>query len=379
MTYAITASSDVSVDAGAAWDGTKFTAEGGSKVTITAKQYKDRIFEGFSVTRDDTGAQVKTSFVEGTSATYTFEMPNSSVKVDAIYTQLESSQVKVINGSGTGVYMEGATVQIKANKAPLGYRFTKWNVLTGNASLDNAASESASFTMPAGAVQVEAVYEQIEYRLSVTSGKGAGSYHMGDQPSLEANWPASGKEFASWTVNTGNAVVSAPDRFYSSLKMPAADVTVTATYKDGPSPAYNTITGIENGGLYLKNTTLTFTAIGNGMDNTNPNPGDYRYRPVSYQVSGVPGNWDKAPYTTSMSITAAGDYTLTVTYAKDVFDGSTWKADGTYDTKTFTFKVSNNIAPATGDSSPIVPLIVTAVIALLIIAGVIIAMRKRKK
>ena len=57
-------------------------------------------------------------------------------------------------------------------------------------------------------------------------------------------------------------------------------------------------------------------------------PGDYRYRPTGYQIGTVTGNWNNAPCTTSMAINAVGQYTLTVNYAKDVFDGKTWNPDG---------------------------------------------------
>ena len=87
-------------------------------------------------------------------------------------------------------------------------------------------------------------------------------------------------------------------------------------YKNGPDPASNTISGLQNDMEYLKSSTLTFNAVGAGMDNTNPNPGDYRYRPTGYQIGSVTGSWTQAPYQTSMAINAVGDYTLTVTSAK---------------------------------------------------------------
>ena len=382
VTYAVVpASKDVMIDGGAKWNGTQFVAAGGKKVTISAKQYGDLFFEGFNVIRDDTGEQIKTKKVASSSVVYTFKMPNSSVTVNAVYSALANNQVEVYNGAGSGTYTEGTTVKITANTAPAGYRFSRWNVITGNVTPGNAEAAQTMFTMPAEAVQVEALYVPIDYTLSVASGKGAGVFHKGDRATIEANWPASGKEFDVWRVNTGNAQVSAPDRFYSSVIMPAANVTVTATYKDGPSPAYNAIQGIDPNGEYLKNTTITFTAVGNGMSNTNPNPGDYRYRPASYQISGVPGSWSNPPYTTSMSITAAGTYTLTVTYAKEIFDGSTWRADGTYDTKSVTFRVVNAMAVATGDESPIglIVGVALAALAVIIAAVVFLVIRRRRR
>jgi LPXTG-motif cell wall-anchored protein len=115
------------------------------------------------------------------------------------------------------------------------------------------------------------------------------------------------------------------------------------------------------------------------MENGNPNPGDYRYRPASYQIGTVGGSWTASPYTTSMAINAAGDYTLTVTYAKDVYDGSSWNPDGTNVTKSITFHVVNALSVQTGDSSPLIPLAIAGGAALAVIILLIIVLKKRRK
>ena len=90
------------------------------------------------------------------------------------------------------------------------------------------------------------------------------------------------------------------------------------------------------------------------MDNANPNPGDYRYRPASYQIGSVTGTWQGAPYSTSMAINSAGEYTLKVIYNRDVYTGSEWDPDGTVDTKSVTFRVdSGRTSVETGDETPI--------------------------
>ena len=79
------------------------------------------------------------------------------------------------------------------------------------------------------------------------------------------------------------------------------------------------------------------------------NPGDYRYRPSGYQIGNVTGTL-QSPYSVSMAINATGEYTLKVTYNKDVYDGNSWVSDGTADTKTVTFKVITKAAGVqTGD------------------------------
>ena len=363
---------------GATYEGSELRAKAGDTITITAPTYEDRLFQEWRVSRSDTEAQITVLEDEEDYRKASFTMPESIIYVEAVYAVLQKNQVQVINGSGSGTYLEGEYVEIEADKAAEGQRFKKWTVITGDIELEDRKSEKTGFMMPDEAVQVKAVYEVIKYTLTVNNGNGSGSYVKGDKISLTANYPASGKVFDTWKVTSDNASVSAPDRYYSSITMPAADVIVEATYKDGPSPDYNEIQNILPGGEYLKGHTISFTAVGNGMANTNPNPGDYRYRPTGYQIGNTTGNWNNAPYTTSLEINTVGQYTLTVTYNKDIFDGSNWVADGTTVTKSVTFNVVNELSVKTGDNSPILALVITATIALVVIIALILLKNRRK-
>ena len=116
------------------------------------------------------------------------------------------------------------------------------------------------------------------------------------------------------------------------------------------------------------------------MDKTAPNPGDYRYRPTGYQIGNVTGSWKDAPYTTSMAIKTAGEYTLKVTFAKEVFDGSSWVADGTTYTKSVTFKVIVKAAGvATGDDTPIAIVIAIAEVSCVLFIILLVLFLKRRK
>ncbi len=387
VTYRISLSDDVTLTAGAELAdkgdgaGSQYYAEAGATVTVTAEEYENLVFTGWNVVRDDTQQEIAVSDLDTDYLSGTFIMPNSSVTVQAVYEELEYSEVQVINGSGSGTYSEGEYVEITANDAPQGQRFKGWTVITGNVELDDSSSATTGFTMPAEAVQVRADYEMIPYTLTVTNGSGSGTYTMGQTVNLTANYPASGKVFAGWVVTSENGSVASADRYYSSITMPAANVTVEATYKDGPSPDYNRIDGIEQGGEYLRGNTISFTAVGNGMENGNPNPGDYRYRPISYQIGQVTGNWDNSSsgYTISFRITTVGQYTLNVTYAKDVFDGSNWVADGTTDTKSVTFNVVNALSVQTGDNTPIIMVAVIAAVALIVIVILVVVVVRRRR
>ncbi|MDD6324396.1 MAG: InlB B-repeat-containing protein [Lachnospiraceae bacterium] len=301
-----------------------------------------------------------------------------------IRAEYEGIQYAVTVKDGTANYekcVSGVGVTLTANKAPDGYEFDYWSVDTQNASLADAYSASTTFTMPASDVTVSAHYKQIAYTVSVENGSAdQQSYHAGDQVTIQSNYPASGREFSKWESVSGNVSFADGSRWKTTFTMPAGNVSVRATYKDGPSTDDNTILDLVAGGQYYTGETIKFTASGAGMSNSNPNPGDYRYRPSGYQIGNVTGTL-QSPYSVSMAINATGEYTLKVTYNKDVYDGNSWVSDGTADTKTVTFKVITKAAGVqTGDETPIATVVALAVVSCAVfIILLVVFIRRRKK
>ena len=292
--------------------------------------------------------------------------------------EVPSYKLTVVSGSADITSLkEGETATLKANAPSKGYVFSSWTV-SGSGSVANKASAQTTYTMGAANATVTANYTPVTYTLTVKNGSGSGSYEYDDDVNVTANYPDTGKEFDSWVAQKGNVTFVDPSDYYGTLYMPASDATVKATYKNGPDPANNAITGLENGKEYLKGSTLTFTAVGAGMDKAGKNPGDYRYKPAGYQIGGVSGSWSSSPYTTSMAINAAGDYTLTVTYAKEVYDGSSWHTDGTSVSKSVTFHIVTAMSVNTGDSTPLGLFIAVGVAALAVIIALIVILIRRK-
>ena len=284
----------------------------------------------------------------------------------------------VVSGSADITSLkEGQTASLNANAPSKGYVFSSWTV-SGSGSVASQTSAQTTFTMGAANSTVTANYSPATYNLTVKNGSGSGSYKYGAAVDITANYPETGKEFDCWVVQSGGAVLDDSSSYYGSLSMPASDASVKATYVNGPDPANNSITGLENGKEYLKGSTLTFTAAGAGMDKAGKNPGDYRYKPSGYQIGGVNGSWSSSPYTTSMAINAAGDYTLTVTYAKEVYDGSNWYTDGTTVTKSVTFHIVTAMSVNTGDSTPLGLFIAAGAAALAVIIALIVILIRRK-
>ena len=169
-----------------------------------------------------TGATV----ADATAARTTLTMPAAATRVKANYTAAAYA-LTVVNGSGSGSYEAGTVVTIKANPAPAGEWFSKW---TG-ATVASATSATTTLTMPAAATTVTANYAAIPtYTLTVVNGTGSGSYAAGTVVTITANAAPAGQAFADWTGATVASATSAT----TTLTMPAATTTVTATYSAQP-------------------------------------------------------------------------------------------------------------------------------------------------
>ena len=371
--YKISTDSHITIDDG------RNSVPQGTTITVTAEE-AGRGYQLDGVAVSDNTVSVSSLG----SRKYSFIMPANDVTVTASYSELPGYAVTVTSGKAANDYSDnkfyaGDNVTITANDPQTGYRFKEWKVTSGNVTLEDTTSDVTTFTMPAANVQLEAVYEKITYKLTVNNGDGDGEYTAGTKVNLTADWPADGKEFSSWKVTSGTANVSSSDRFYAVITMPAQDVTVEAVYKDGPSADNNYIDGITQNQECLKNSAITFTAVGDGMGNTNPNPGDYRYRPTGYAIGNVNGSYNNSSYKTTMSISTTGKYTLTVNFTKDVYKDGSWVSDGSTVSRTVTFNVVDALSVKTGDTNPILPLVIVTAAALAVIIILIVVKARSKK
>jgi hypothetical protein len=195
---------------------------------------------------------------------------------------------------------------------------------------------------------------------------------------------------------TVNGTVSLPDGVTNpeniSLNV-SVNVSVAGYTAKTADPAQNQISGIS--GKYTTSSRISFTAIGAGMDNADPNAGDTRYIPESWAVVNR-YNWEKAPYTASFGMAKAGTYTLSVTFKQQKYNGSAWADTGVEDQKSVAFTVEQatvtptavpgqSLTPAaqktaveTGDTTPVLPLMIVLVIAVVVIVGVLFSRKKRK-
>ncbi|MDO4275325.1 MAG: hypothetical protein Q4D16_16765 [Eubacteriales bacterium] len=177
----------------------------------------------------------------------------------------------------------------------------------------------------------------------------------------------------------------------------AVKVTVGGYSPKVPDASENKITGISSDGGYTTQSKITFTAVGAGMDNTSPRKGDVRYVPLNWTVINT-NSWQDAPYTGAFGLVKSGNYTLSVVFNRQKFDGSNWVNTGEQDTKKVNFSVGEpknvtgqNLTPAanrsdankkaavkTGDTTNIMPFVVILIIAAGCVVGVVVYRKKRK-
>ena len=360
-------------------DTNTITAKEGTSVKLAADQLDGYDFDYWEISKAADGQAVTDTDLKARETS--FIMPADGVNIKAVYSEhiVETYTVSIENGEGSGTYKAGETINITAAAAPSGQKFKTWEVTGGNAALADAGAENTTFVMGSGNVSLKAVYEYIYYNLKVTSGSGSGSYKQGDEITLTAQWPADGKEFDTWLVNSANAEAARPDRFETTLTMPADHVSVQALYKDGPSVNDNKIGGITADSVYMRGETFTFSATGAGMENADPNPGDFRWKPSGYRIGSASGTFTNDRYAASMAVNAMGNYTLYVDYKKEVWNGTSWEANGATDTRSVSFVVTAPNAVQTGDDTPILPFVIAAGAALiLIILLVVLRVRKKK-
>ena len=142
----------------------------------------------------------------------------------------ETFNVIVENGTGSGEYIEGDTVTIKADDPEIGEEFLKWK-LTG-LIVNDLTKHELTFTMPANDVTATALFEDIDYTISVLGGTAdKTTAHYGEIVTVTLGEVAPGREFAFWSILEGldptNLDLTKPKL---TFEMPACNVRLMALF-----------------------------------------------------------------------------------------------------------------------------------------------------
>jgi uncharacterized repeat protein (TIGR02543 family) len=167
-------------------------------------------------------------------------MPASDITVTATYVD---AHLTVNHGTIIEWSTNSEQVAIAAN-VYTGKTFVAWTgEVAAVACVDNVTNAFAFVTMPTNDITLTATYVDVyyTYTLTVNDGTGSGAYTNGTQVMIEAYspivpqiWPPMGRVFAAWIGD-----IQYVANIYSSattVTMPAANITVSATYTYVPPP-----------------------------------------------------------------------------------------------------------------------------------------------
>ena len=185
-------------------------------------------FEKWNATGIDLGNWVNKDWI-------TFEMPESNVTLNPHYAKLYA--IEVVNGKANITSAkEGTKVTVTANHRP-GYEFARWEILEGEAELENEKNMTATVTVKGTDVKVKAVYKElhgitIEGGTFTVNGGTAATAQKGDAIVATAGSAPAGQKFSHWEVTgvdglTEEQLKNEPLEF----TMPRGEVTLKAVFK----------------------------------------------------------------------------------------------------------------------------------------------------
>lgn len=158
----------------------------------------------------------------------TFTMPETDVVLTALFEDIIYN-ITVTNGTSnvpTAKYQ--AEVTVKANEPDTDMYFDKWEITGLDTTGMDLTKTEIKFQMSAGNVTFKATYRNAEnYVVTVTGGKGGGTYKEGDEVTVTAE-DIEGKVFKGWKDESGN-IVSTNKSYTFTV---SGEKNLTAVYDD---------------------------------------------------------------------------------------------------------------------------------------------------
>lgn len=162
-----------------------------------------------------------------------FTVGAGDASISANYTAIDYN-ISIVgpNGSqsGSGIYNIGDAISLTANPDP-GYKFVSW-LKSGPGSISNTAVSSTTFIIGAGDATVTAVYELIDYTITIEGSNGietgSGIYNINNIIDITST-PDPGYEFTSWSI-TGQGSLNSSTSPNAKLTVGAGNCTVEAIY-----------------------------------------------------------------------------------------------------------------------------------------------------
>ena len=197
----------------------------GDTVKIKAESREGYVFDHWEVSYGDVAVANKNA--EET----TFTMPDSMVVLTARYKALQSITLEngkaYAGGEEITTAKKGTEVAIKADDLD-GKVFDRWEIVSGNVTLEDANKAETTFTMPAESISLRAVYNTIHSIHTTFCTADPASAIVGTEITVTAE-TREGYEFDGWEASDG--VKLTEDGLTAKFTMPDNDVTIEAKYK----------------------------------------------------------------------------------------------------------------------------------------------------
>ena len=207
------------------------------------------------------------------ASTTAFTMPDEDCELTAVYIYPGKHELKVNNGSGSGLYDYDEYVSASAESPGSKYTFSHWSGDTKY--LDDTSSSYNSFKMPDEDVTVTANFNfnPGNCKLTVINGTGSGDYKENQSVRIVANLPEDDDYvFDKWTL-VGVGSVSSTSSSSTYYYCGDGEATVTASYAYKPKRTV-TVINRNNNGVSTQYTVRENTRY---SISTNEYVGDYRF------------------------------------------------------------------------------------------------------
>ena len=194
----------------------------GDTVKIKADSREGYVFDRWEVSYGDVAVANKNA--EET----TFTMPDSMVVLTARYKAMQSITLEngkaYAGGEEITTAKKGTEVTIKADDLN-GKVFDRWEIVSGNVTLEDADKAETTFTMPAESISLKAVYNTIHSIHTTFCTADPASAIKGTEITVTAE-RREGYEFDGWEASDGVKLTED-----GKFTMPDHDVTIEAKYK----------------------------------------------------------------------------------------------------------------------------------------------------
>jgi hypothetical protein len=211
-------------------------------------------------------------FADVNSAATTFIMPESRVKITAVFGERPKHAVEIssegLGASGGGEYSTGVTVGIYAGEPTGGWVFWRWRVDEGDVEFADENGAATTFVMPDSRVKLTAVFgERPRHAVEISSdglgASGGGSYAEGSTVSISAGTPQGGWRFMFWTTESAGVTFADANSETTTFVMPENDVALLAVFGERPKHRVNISSegfGAFGGGSYAEGSTVSISA-----------------------------------------------------------------------------------------------------------------------